>query len=135
MRIISAASAFPSHRYSQEVIAGALTKYWGEQLPRLEAVDRLHNRTGVDYRNLVLPLHAYERVDTWGKANNIWIQAAQQLGKTALCRAMVEPGIVPDELDALLFVSVTGISSPSIDAKLVNLLGLSPNIKRMPKRR
>lgn len=45
---------------------------------------------------------------------------------------MTRPGIVPSELDALIFVSVTGISSPSIDAKLINLLGLSPSIKRMP---
>jgi alkylresorcinol/alkylpyrone synthase len=132
MRIISAASAFPTHRYSQQTIAGALTTYWGDQLPRLDAVDRLHNRTAVGHRHLVLPLHAYARIDTWGKANAIWIQAAQQLAKTALCRAMMEPGVVPGELDALIFVSVTGIASPSIDAKLVNLLGLSPNIKRMP---
>jgi len=132
MRIISAASAFPTHRYSQQAIAGALKKYWGKNLKQAEAIDRLHSRTGVDYRHLVLPLHAYERVDTWGKANSLWIQAAQQLGKTALCRAMLEPGIVPSELDALIFVSVTGIASPSVDAKLVNLLGVSPNIKRMP---
>lgn len=132
MRIISAASAFPTHRYSQQAIAGALKKYWGGHLEKSEAIDRLHSRTGVDHRHLVLPLHAYERVDTWGKANSLWIQAAQQLAKTAVCRAMLEPGIVPSELDALIFVSVTGIASPSIDARLVNLLGLSPNIKRMP---
>ncbi len=132
MRIISAASAFPSHRYPQQAIAGALKKYWGDQLTRSEAIDRLHGRTGVDYRHLVLPLHAYERVDTWGKANSVWTQAAHQLAKTALCRAMLDPGIVPSQLGALIFVSVTGIASPSIDAKLVNSLGLSPHIKRMP---
>lgn len=132
MKIVSAASAFPTHRYSQQAIAKALSKFWGDNLPRFDAVDRLHGRTEVDYRHLALPLHAYERVDTWGKANRIWIQVAQQLAKTSLCRAMLEPGIVPSEIDALIFTSVTGISSPSIDAKLVNLLGLSPNIKRMP---
>lgn len=132
MKIISAASAFPTHRYPQQAIAGALKKYWGQQGSRAQVIDRLHGRTGVDHRHLVLPLQAYDRVDTWGKANAIWIQAAQQLGKAALCRAMTEPGIVPNQLDALIFVSVTGIASPSIDAKLVNLLGLSPSIKRMP---
>ncbi len=132
MKIISAASAFPPYRYSQQAIAGALKKHWGHEPQRSQVIDRLHSRTGVDYRHMVLPLQAYDRVDTWGKANSIWIQAAQQLAKTALCRAMTEPGILPSELDALIFVSVTGISSPSIDAKLINLLGLSPGIKRMP---
>jgi len=32
----------------------------------------------------------------------------------------------------LFFTSVTGISSPSIDALLINRIGLSPNIRRVP---
>src|SRR5205085_11937385 len=32
----------------------------------------------------------------------------------------------------LFFTSVTGISSPSIDALLINRMGLPPNIKRLP---
>ncbi|MGC2111136.1 MAG: 3-oxoacyl-[acyl-carrier-protein] synthase III C-terminal domain-containing protein [Candidatus Korobacteraceae bacterium] len=132
MRIISAASAFPEHRYKQQAITGALKKNWADRLASPDVLDRLHSRTGVDYRHMVLPLQAYERIDSWGKANSLWIEAAQRLAKTALCRAMVNPGMVARELNALIFVSVTGVASPSIDAKLVNLLGLSPNVKRMP---
>jgi alkylresorcinol/alkylpyrone synthase len=132
MRIISAASAFPKYRYEQQDIVAALSHYWSGKLSHPELLDRLHARTGVDYRHLVLPLPAYERMESWGQANSIWIEAAQQLGKTAICRAANQPGINVRELSALLFVSVTGIASPSIDAKLVNALGLSPNIKRMP---
>jgi alkylresorcinol/alkylpyrone synthase len=35
-------------------------------------------------------------------------------------------------LGALFFTSVTGICSPSIDALLINQMGLSPNIRRVP---
>lgn len=35
-------------------------------------------------------------------------------------------------MSALFFVSVTGIASPSIDALLINRMGLSPNIRRVP---
>ena len=35
-------------------------------------------------------------------------------------------------MDALFFSTVTGIASPSIDARLVNTLGLRPDIKRVP---
>jgi alkylresorcinol/alkylpyrone synthase len=132
MKIVSAASAFPKHRYAQQEIVGALSHYWSNRLTHPELLERLHARTGVDYRHLVLPLQAYERIESWGQANDIWIESAQQLAKTALCRAMSNPEITARELGALLFVSVTGISSPSIDAKLINLLRLSPNIKRMP---
>ena len=39
---------------------------------------------------------------------------------------------MPRDIDALFFVSVTGVASPSVDARLVNRMGLSPNIKRVP---
>jgi alkylresorcinol/alkylpyrone synthase len=41
-------------------------------------------------------------------------------------------GIDASQLGALFFTSVTGISSPSIDALLINRMGLPANIKRIP---
>ncbi len=40
--------------------------------------------------------------------------------------------MAPSDLDALFFVSITGISCPSIDAKLVNRMGLPLHLKRTP---
>lgn len=132
MRIVNAASAFPMHVYSQQEITGALRSFWNGKVRQNQALDRLHSRCGVERRHLVLPLEAYKDVTSWGKANNLWIEAAQRLGMTAICRAITPDGIMPRDLGALYFVSVTGIASPSVDARLVNRMGLSPNIKRVP---
>ena len=99
---------------------------------RPETLSRLHTRCGVSSRNLVLPLEAYDNVQSWGHANDLWIEAAQTLGRDAICRAITPAGLTPGEIDALYFVSVTGVASPSIDARLVNRMGLSPRIKRVP---
>jgi alkylresorcinol/alkylpyrone synthase len=74
----------------------------------------------------------YYDLKTWGDANNVWIQVAQELGEQALCRALHPAGLEPRDLGALFFTSVTGISSPSIDALLINRMGLPANIKRLP---
>lgn len=132
MRIIGAGSAFPENTYEQQEITSALKEAWQSQLANPEVLDRLHSRCGVERRHLVLPLEAYDRVTTWGQANNLWIDAAQTLGRDAICRAITPLGILPRDIDALFFVSVTGVASPSIDARLVNRMGLSPNIKRIP---
>lgn len=57
---------------------------------------------------------------------------AQELGEQALCRALHHAGLETSALGALFFTSVTGISSPSIDALLINRMGLPRNIKRVP---
>jgi alkylresorcinol/alkylpyrone synthase len=93
---------------------------------------RLQRHTGVEGRYLSLPLHAYTKLATWGETNNRWIQTAIELGKQAVCRALNQAGISPRDLGAIFFTSVTGISSPSIDALLINRMGLSPNIRRVP---
>jgi alkylresorcinol/alkylpyrone synthase len=132
MRIAGAGSAFPNNVYEQQAITSALKEAWQARLERPAVLDRLHSHCGVERRHLVLPLEAYDRVTTWGQANNLWIDFAQTLGRDAICRAITPLGLLPRDIDALYFVSVTGVASPSIDARLVNCMGLSPNIKRVP---
>jgi alkylresorcinol/alkylpyrone synthase len=71
-------------------------------------------------------------MNTWGEANDVWIEVGLDIGEQALCRALVSAGIQPRDLSALFVTSVTGIAAPSLDARLINRLGLSPNLKRIP---
>jgi alkylresorcinol/alkylpyrone synthase len=132
MRIASAASAFPSHYYPQKVLLEKLQEYWGDRLRNPQLLARLHRNVAVEGRYLALPTEKYYDIATWGQANDHWIEAAQELGEQALCRALHHAGLDRSRLGALLFVSVTGIASPSIDARLINRMGLAANIRRMP---
>lgn len=132
MRIAGAGSAFPNNVYEQKAITSALKDAWKTHLDRPAVLDRLHHHCGVEQRHLVLPLEAYGQVTTWGQANNLWIDFAQTLGRDAICRAITPIGLMPADIDALYFVSVTGVASPSVDARLVNRMALSPHIKRVP---
>ncbi len=132
MKIASAASAFPKNYYSQKVLLEKLQEYWGDRLKNPRMLERLHRNVTVEGRYLAMPPERYNDLQTWGQANDVWIQVAQELGEQALCRALHHAGLQPKELGALFFTSVTGISSPSIDALLINRMGLSPNIRRLP---
>src|SRR5215471_2350226 len=132
MKIASAASAFPQHYYPQKFLLEKLQEFWGDRLKNPQMLARLHRNVAVDGRHLALPPEKYSELDAWGKANDAWIRVAQELGEQALCRALHHAGLAPNELGALLFTSVTGISSPSIDAMLINRMGLSRNIRRVP---
>ncbi|HEV2398400.1 MAG TPA: 3-oxoacyl-[acyl-carrier-protein] synthase III C-terminal domain-containing protein [Candidatus Sulfotelmatobacter sp.] len=132
MHIASAASAFPKHYYSQKFLLEKLQEYWGERLRNPQMLARLHRNVAVEGRHLALPHEKYYELQTWGCANDAWIQVAQELGEQALCRALHHAGVEPSKLGALFFTSVTGISSPSIDALLINRMGLPANIKRLP---
>lgn len=132
MHIVGTSTAYPPHYFTQQQVVAALLEYWGESSEKARLLERLHLRTGVDGRYFSRQLHEYHALDTWGKANDVWIEVAQELGEQAIDCALKVAGIARDRVGAIFFVSVTGVASPSIDARLVNRMGLSPNIKRNP---
>jgi alkylresorcinol/alkylpyrone synthase len=131
MEITSAASALPPHYYPQKVLLEAFRKHWGHRLERFSILEQLHAAAQVDGRYLALPMEQYP-LRNWGEANNHWIESALELGHQAVCRAIEQAQVKPEQIGAFFFVSVTGISSPSIDARLINRMQLNPHIKRMP---
>jgi alkylresorcinol/alkylpyrone synthase len=132
MRIASVASAFPENYYNQQVLTDALKNDWRHRLANPDILDRLDESMKVEGRYLVHTLDFYENLTTWGQANNAWIDHALELGEEALCKALHAASMKPKELSAIFVTSVTGIAAPSIDARLVNRMGLSTNIKRIP---
>jgi alkylresorcinol/alkylpyrone synthase len=99
-----------------------------------ETVHQMHHSTSFwsEALGLARPLMDYYGMTTFGDTNNAWIECAEELGGTALCRAVSQAGVTRGDIGALFFVSVTGVSSPSIDARLINRLKLSPNTRRIP---
>jgi alkylresorcinol/alkylpyrone synthase len=132
MRIAAVGSALPPHYYDQDTLLDALRQRWESRFFNPERLQRLHQNVLVGGRHLALPIEEYSGLTTWGKANDAWIRVAQQVGEQAVLDALARAGLSSADLGAFLFVTVTGVATPSIDARLVNRLGLPPRIKRMP---
>ncbi len=132
MKILSASSALPPHYYTQQQVFEALSAQWKGRLDNPELLARFHGRVGVDGRYFALPLDAYTDLDRWGKANDVWLEVAEDLGEKAIGCALQRAHIDKSAISALLTVSVTGIASPSLDAHLVNRMELPTHTRRTP---
>jgi alkylresorcinol/alkylpyrone synthase len=132
VRIAATATAFPSHYYPQNVLLAALKEYWKGRVENPRMLDQLHAHAGVDGRYLVLPLERYYQLERFGEFNRAFIEAAQDLGERAICEALARAGLSTSHIGAIFFVSVTGVASPSIDARLMNRMKLPPNVRRTP---
>ena len=133
MRVASVGKAFPPHYYDQETLLEAFRRVWSKRLYNQERLASLHKNVLVGGRHLALPLEEYEqRVVSWGAANDAWIEVAQDVGEAAIRDALQGAGLTTDDVDCLIFVSVTGVATPSIDARLMNRLALPPRVRRVP---
>jgi alkylresorcinol/alkylpyrone synthase len=130
--IVSVGTALPKHYADQEALLSALRRLWVKQHFNPARVDDLHRAVKVAGRYLALPIEAYEQHDTFEKCNDAWIRVALELGEEAARDALARAGLEPSDVDHIFFVTVTGIAVPSLDARLVNRLGLRSDVKRTP---
>jgi alkylresorcinol/alkylpyrone synthase len=132
MHIAAVGTAFPPNRYTQTEIADALVERWRDRLPEPRLLTRLHANCGVDFRYTVFPLDRYPELVGFKQTNDEWITAAVNLGETAIDRALTPLGLTPADISAIFFASVTGIASPTIDARLINRMPFPTHVKRTP---
>ncbi|MFV2072368.1 MAG: hypothetical protein ACC742_06915 [Thermoanaerobaculales bacterium] len=114
MRIASVGSALPKHYYDQQALFDAFREHWSERYFNTRRLEQLHRNVLVGGRHLSLPMEEYPRIATWGEANAHWIRVAQELGGEAVLAALDRAGLGVDDVDALFFVTVTGVATPSI---------------------
>src|SRR6187549_3348022 len=131
-QIVAVGSAFPRHYYDQETLLAALRGYWAERYFNLDRIEQLHRNVLVGGRHLALPIEEYPALTTFGASNNAWIRVAEEIGGEAVLAALTLAGLTPTDIDALFFVTVTGVATPSIDARLINRVGLRSDLKRIP---
>lgn len=132
MRIASVASALPERYYDQEALTRELVVFWKDEPSVVRRLEQLHDHVQVEGRHLAVAKERYHGFKGFGEANDAWIEAATDLGGRAVSEALRRAGLGPRDVDAIFFSTVTGLASPSIDAKLANTLGFRPDVKRMP---
>jgi alkylresorcinol/alkylpyrone synthase len=124
--------ALPPNYVDQETIIAALRGLWAQKHHNVERLDDLHRAVQVQGRYLALPLEEYPRLDRLSRQNDAWIGCAQDLGGRAVEEALRRAGLAAADVGHFFFVTVTGIATPSIDARLAWRLGMPPHVKRTP---
>ncbi|MEV4189637.1 type III polyketide synthase, partial [Streptosporangium canum] len=131
-RIAAVRGALPPNRHSQAEITDAFARICLPEGADRRLLERLHAGARVEFRHLALPLDQYAKLDGFGMANDVFVGSAVDLGAEAVGGALEAAGLAPEDVDMILFTSVTGIAAPSVDARLVGRLGLRPDVKRIP---
>ncbi|MBC7291938.1 MAG: type III polyketide synthase [Actinotalea sp.] len=130
--VISVAPALPGPPWTQEEITAAVGPLLAPDPTSRALLAKVHRNSGVTTRHLALSPHEYAGLGDFGATNELFRTLGTDLAEQAAAEALRSAGIAPQEVDHVLFTSVTGISAPSVDALLVGRLGLRPDVRRLP---
>lgn len=131
-RIASVAPVLPANRYSQAELTAEFAPMVARTRSQLAVIERMHRNSGIQTRHTALPIERYRTLTSFRETNDLFIEVATDLLEQALSTALHDAGLVPTDVDFILFTSVTGIAAPSIDSLLIERLGMRSDVRRIP---
>ncbi len=130
--IVQTNTIFPPHYYSQAELTAELLRHIDTSQLNPRLVTRLHQAVKVKGRHLAVSPSVILSEKSFTKRNALWIKTALELGEKCLDGLLRSQNIEARDINQLIFTTVTGLSVPSIDAKLMNQIPFSPHLKRVP---
>jgi alkylresorcinol/alkylpyrone synthase len=130
-RLVALATSVPEFGLGQ-LDARAFARRQFATLPGIDRLLGAFDNTGIVRRHLVQPLAWYEQPRSFVEKNALYTRGALALAHQAAARALALAPCRASELAAIVFVSSTGIATPSLDSHLVQLLDLPRSIARVP---
>ena len=130
--IVSTATAFPSQYHTQQEMSSALRAAWIEKGLDAAIFDRLQKAVSVEGRFLALPMSEYYKLNGFADCNSAWLKVALELGERVILELLDKVDLKPDKVQMLMSTTVTGVTVPSLEARLMNRIAFAQDLKRMP---
>ncbi|RZK73414.1 MAG: type III polyketide synthase [Pedobacter sp.] len=133
VRIKTVAKVLPEYSRNTEDILPFLDVWLDGQDDRfIRKVKKIFENAGVSKRYSIMSPEEVFTKSSFEERNDIYIREGIKLAAECLSKALEKSAWTPEDLDYIITVSCTGIMIPSLDAYLINKLGLKQSIVRLP---
>ena len=132
VRLLSLATAVPDHIISQSQAAEASARLFADRFKEFRHLARVFDNAGIAKRHAARPLSWFEETHGWQDRMEAYEQVAGALFEETATRALDQAGLTAGEVDCVVTVSSTGITTPSLDARFAGRLGFRADIERVP---
>jgi alkylresorcinol/alkylpyrone synthase len=128
VEIASVATAVPEHVTGQQEIAERAQTIF----PQYARLDGLYANTGIERRYSVEPKDWYLQPHTWEERTQSFQRHGLDLLERVAAEAVADAGLNLRDIDMIVTNTITGLTIPSLEARLMNRLGFRPDVERLP---
>ncbi|HEY0246339.1 MAG TPA: 3-oxoacyl-[acyl-carrier-protein] synthase III C-terminal domain-containing protein [Mucilaginibacter sp.] len=116
----------------QQDVKKQAQEMFSANFPQTDRLIFAFDNTEIVTRNFCKPLSYYAVPNTFEERNNEYISNTLLYTTQAIEACVVKANIKKEDITDILFVSTTGLATPSMDALIINKLRLNPHINRTP---
>jgi alkylresorcinol/alkylpyrone synthase len=120
------ATAVPPITATVDEVWDALGRTRGRRMPKLQGDE------GARTRYFAEPVTSLMERRSQSQQTDAYLVHARALARRVCCNALERSGIAPSEIGLVIGVSCTGVVLPSLDAELIPVIGLRPDVARLP---
>ena len=122
----------PYERKTKEILPFVSQWLSGQEDRFRRKVLKIFENAAVDKRYGIMSIEEVFTATSFEDKNDIYSRAVTKLGTEVVQKALTKANWDPKSLDYIITVSCTGIMIPSVDAYIINALGLRQDIVRLP---
>lgn len=122
---------FP-HAVAQGIVKDYVQQMFADDFPLVERLIDAFDNTEIISRNFCKPLDYYSTNYNFEQRNKEYIRVALAYSIEAITQALRNADITKEDITDFIFVSSTGLATPSLDALIINEMHLDPHISRIP---
>lgn len=130
-RVLAIETAVPPYALDQGDVAKRVEHLFGARTDIRRMMPVFEN-SGIERRYSCVPIDWYSRTHGWKERNALYIEHAVSLLENVMVALLESAKLNVDDIDMIVTVSTTGIATPSLDALLIERLGLRRDIGRLP---
>ncbi len=131
-RIASIATAVPEHVLHQEDVARDAAELFAPHIPNFSRFAPVYRNAAIETRYSSVPIEWYRQSHGFAARNALYVESAVALLDRVARQTVADAGLRFADVDGIVVASTTGIATPSLDALLVERLGLRRDIERLP---
>jgi len=131
-RVISIATAEPATRVGQEEVKEFAREIFSQCRGDVDRLLSVFDNTSILSRHFTEDKSWYGKQHGFAERNTFYIQSAVRLSEECSMKYLDVAGLNPTDIHHVIFVSSTGLSTPSIDARLFNSLKFNKHVRRTP---
>jgi len=120
------------HKIAQQEAKEQARSMFAENFPQVDRLIHAFDNTEIVTRNFCEPLDYYTIPNTFEERNDEYLKMSLTWSVKAIEECVIKANIRKEDITDILFVSTTGLATPSLDALIINEMRLNPHINRMP---
>ncbi|MEH7384737.1 3-oxoacyl-[acyl-carrier-protein] synthase III C-terminal domain-containing protein [Bacillus sp. JJ1521] len=136
-KVLSVGICNPPNKINQSKTTEFIRDLFYEQFPDIDRLIKVFANSEIEERYFSETLEWYGKEHSFEEKNNTYIEKAVTYGAEAIRNCLRNQNLLanminPREIDAIFFISSSGIATPSIEAKIMNKIDFGPHTKRIP---